>query len=81
MGKNKKLIITTSGERSMKEIRKDVTDKGFYVDQVFDAIGSISGKVDDEKVIDKIKKVKGVTDVSPQHPDIDIGRPGDSETW
>ncbi len=81
MGKSKKLIITTSGKRSMKEISKDLTDKGFYVDQVFDAIGSISGKVNDEKVIDKIKKVKGVTDVSPEHPDIDIGRPDDSETW
>ena len=81
MGESKKLIITTSGDRPINEIRKDLTDKGFYVDQVFDAIGSISGKVDDEKLIDKIKKVKGVTDVSPEHPDIDIGRPGDSETW
>lgn len=81
MGKSKRLIITTSGDRSMKDIKKDLTDKGFAVDQVFDEIGSISGRVDDDEVIDKIKKVKGVTDVSPEHSDINIGRPGDSETW
>lgn len=81
MGKSKRLIITTSGDRSMEDIKKDLTDEGFAVDQVFDEIGSISGKVDDDKVMEKIKKVKGVTDVSPEHPDIDIGRPGDSELW
>ena len=81
MGKRKRLIITTSGDRSIGDIAKDLTGEGFTVDQVFDAIGSISGEIDNDETIDKIKKVRGVTDVSPEHPDISIGRPGDSETW
>ena len=81
MGKRKKFIITTSGNRPINKISKDLTNNGFQVDQVFDVIGSISGSVSDEKVIDKLRKVKGVTDVSPEHPDINVGLPGDSETW
>jgi len=81
MGKRKKLIVTTSGDRSIHDVAKDLIARGFVVDQVYDAIGSLSGEADDDDVIDKIKKVKGVADVSPEHPDIDIGHPGDSNTW
>ena len=81
MGKRKKLIITTSGDRSIHDVAKDLTATGFVTGQVYDAIGSISGEADDDDVIEKIKKIKGVADVSPEHADIDIGPPGNSDTW
>ena len=47
MAKGKTWIITTSGERSAKEVAKDLKAKGFTVDQVMDEIGTITGAADD----------------------------------
>ena len=37
-------IVTTSGERSVKDVAKDLKAKGFSVDQVLDEIGAITGR-------------------------------------
>ena len=79
MGAGKKWIITTSPDQSIEDVKKKVTQAGFSVDQVFDQIGSLSGTASDE-VVDKLRSVKGVADVSPDHP-IDIGPPDAPVTW
>lgn len=79
MPKHKTWIITTSGQRSTKDVAKDLRAKGFTVDQVLDEIGTITGAGDDA-VVAKVRKVDGVSDVSPDHP-IDIGPPDAPTTW
>lgn len=79
MPKSKGWIITTSGDRPAKDVAKDLKAKGFTVDQVLDEIGSITGTADDA-VAAKARSVRGVADVSPDHP-IDIGPPDSPTTW
>jgi hypothetical protein len=79
MAKNKTWIITTSGERSTKDVAKDLKAKGFAVDQVLDEIGAITGEADDALVA-KLRGIDGVSDVSPDAP-IDIGPPDSPTTW
>ena len=79
MAKNKTWIITTSGQRSAKDVAKDLKAKGFTVDQVLDEIGTITGAGDDA-VVAKVRKIDGVSDVSPDSP-IDIGPPDSPTTW
>ena len=78
--KRKKWVITTSGDRPISDVEKDLTGTGFAVDSVLDAIGAIIGS-GDEKVAEKLRKIPGVTDVSPEPPTIDIGPPDSPETW
>lgn len=78
MAKNKKWIVTTSPEQ-ISEVRKKLTEAGFSVDQVLHEIGSITGTASDD-VIEKLRSVDGVSDVSPDHL-IDIGPPDSPVTW
>jgi hypothetical protein len=80
MGKNKKWVVTTSGNRSLNDVEKELTDNGFAVDQVLDAIGIITGEVTDDDVVDRLRAIPGVTDVEPD-ADINIGPPGAPDTW
>lgn len=73
MGKNKRWILTTDSERPIREITKELTAAGFKVGQVHEHIGSVVVAADDDAV-PKLKKVRGVVDVSPDSP-IDIGPP------
>ena len=79
MPKSKGWIVTTSGDRSAKEIAKDLKAKGFTVDQVLDEIGAITGAAD-ESVVSKLRAIDGVADVSPEG-EIDIGPPDAPTTW
>lgn len=79
MAKNKTWIITTSGQRSTKDVAKDLEAKGFTVDQVLDEIGTITGAADDS-VVAKLKGIDGVSDVSADSA-IDIGPPDSPSTW
>ena len=79
MPKSKSWIVTTSGERSAKDVAKDLKAKGFSVDQVLDEIGAITGAADDG-VVEKVRAIKGVADVSPEGT-IDIGPPDAPTTW
>ncbi len=73
MGKSKSWILTTDGDRPLREITKDVVAAGFEVGEVHEHIGSVV-VAGDEKGVPKLKKVRGVVDVSPDTP-IDIGPP------
>lgn len=79
MTKKKRWVVTRSGDRSLGDIKKKLTESGFVVEEVFDEIGSIIGTASDE-VVEQLRSVPGVADVSPE-PSVDIGPPDSPETW
>lgn len=79
MSKGKRWNITTSGHRSLAEVRKDVKEAGFDVDQVHEEIGIITGAAS-EAVAKKLRAIPGIADVSPEES-IDIGPPDSPDTW
>jgi predicted CoA-binding protein len=76
---NKTWIITTSADRPIKDVAKDLEDAGFSVGNVNDEIQSITGAAS-EAALDKLRSISGVVDVSPDEP-IDVGPPGSPDTW
>jgi hypothetical protein len=72
-------VVTTSSDRSIGDVAKDLSAAGFKVDQKLEAIGVITGQ-GDQKAVAKARTIRGVTDVSPE-PKVDIGPPGSSDTW
>jgi hypothetical protein len=64
MAVTKNWVITTSGDRRIHDIAKDLADAGLKDGKVLEEIGSITGSAE-ERVVEKLRKVKGVTDVSP----------------
>jgi hypothetical protein len=72
-------IVTTSGDRAIADVAKDLKAAGFAIEQTLDQVGVITGK-SDAKAITKARAVRGVADVSPDHP-VDIGPPNSRETW
>jgi hypothetical protein len=73
-------VITTSGDRSIGAIAKDLGSAGLTRRQVLKEIGSITGSASDKDVA-KLRKVRGVADVSPSAPPVNIGPPDSDETW
>jgi hypothetical protein len=72
-------IVTTGGDRSIREVAKDCTAAGLEGAKVLKEVGTITGTAS-AAAVSKLRKVRGVTDVSPDTP-IDIGPPDSSETW
>ena len=72
-------VVTTSGDRPLAEIAKELSKAGFAVDQTLDQIGVITGRSDD-KGVKKARAIRGVADVSPETP-VDIGPPNSPDTW
>lgn len=79
MPESKKWIVTTSGDRPIYEVAKELTKTGFTVGNVLDEIGSITGDAS-EDVAQRLRSLPGVVDVSPDSP-IDIGPPDTPVTW
>jgi hypothetical protein len=79
MADKKEWIVTTSGDRPLTEVAKELKENGFKVVDVLDEVGSITGTGGDD-VAEKARAVEGVTDVSANAP-IDIGPPDAEETW
>ena len=82
MGKTPKTpvwSITTSSERPIRDISKDLTKAGLVDGEILEEIGVITGAAD-EKVAKKLRKVRGVVDVSVV-PDVDVGPPDSPVTW
>lgn len=77
--RRKQWIVTTSTDRPVGDVAKDLTSAGFAVSAKYPEIQSIAGTADDEAIA-RVRKVRGVIDVSPDQP-IDIGPPDSSETW
>ena len=79
MAQRKTWIVTLSGDRPIADVRKAVSAAGFKVQQVLDAVGSITGSADDATAA-KVRRIKGVADVSPDTT-IGVGPPDSDTTW
>lgn len=67
------VVITVSGDRHIHEVARDLKASGLESAQVLDAIGIVTGSAAPTS-ISKLKKVRGVQDVSEDHP-VSIGPP------
>jgi hypothetical protein len=79
MSKKPGWVITTSGDRPITEISKDLEAVGFEIRHVLTEIRSITGSAD-KKLVAKLRKVRGVIDVSPE-TSIDVGPPDAGDVW
>ena len=79
MPDRKTWIVTTDGIRPIDEIVPELARAGLHVEQVLDAIGSVTGTAD-ASALDAVRAVRGVVDVSPDGA-VDVGPPGDADTW
>lgn len=77
--KKKEWVVTTSGDRPLDEVAKELKKSGFKVSQVLSEVGLITGEGGDD-VAAKARKVKGVADVSA-NVGADVGPPDEGETW
>jgi hypothetical protein len=77
--KSKNWIVTTSADRPIQRIAKDLEAAGFSIGNVNDEIKSISGAAGDD-VVEKLRSISGVVDVSADEP-VDVGPPDSSDTW
>jgi len=68
------LIITVSRDRPIQDVVNDLKSAGFDVDQVLEFTGTVTGAAH-PLTADRLRSVRGVADVSPDHP-VDIGPPG-----
>ncbi len=73
MARNTGWIVTTSDDRPIAEIAKDLSRAGFNVGHVLGEVGSITGSAD-PAIVGKLRAIPGVADVSPE-TGIDIGPP------
>jgi hypothetical protein len=74
MAEGKRWIVTASGDRPLKDVKKELAAEGFAVEDVLDEIGCITGQAS-EAVAEKLRSVPGVADVSAEPPPINIGPP------
>jgi hypothetical protein len=72
--KKQSLVITTAGNRSVKDVARDLKDAGFEVDEVLESINVVTGKGSADSK-DKLRSVQDVVDISEDTP-VDIGPPG-----
>ena len=73
MAECKRWVVTTSGDRPLNDVARDIEAAGFAIDQVLDQIGIITGSATDS-VAEAVRAIPGVADVSLDEP-IDIGLP------
>ncbi len=79
MAKAKRWIITTSDQRPLADVAKELRSAGLKSVRVLKEVGSITGSADDA-IAANLRKVRGVVDVSADAA-VDIGPPDADETW
>jgi hypothetical protein len=67
------VIVTLSGNRDVDAVSRDLKRAGLRIDQVLEPTGIVTGKAD-PGTTKKLRQVRGVADVSADHP-VDIGPP------
>ena len=72
-------VVTTSGSIAVSDVARDLTEHGFAVEQVLDAIGVITGQCAESKVA-ALRKRPGVGDIARDSP-IDVGPPDSPDVW
>jgi hypothetical protein len=80
MAEQKGWTVTTSADRPIRDVAKDLRKAGFAVGEVLEEIGVITGSSDDDTVRTKVRSIKGVVDVAPDLP-VDVGPPGAPDSW
>ena len=78
-GKRQSWIVTTSPDRPVAEIARDLSAAGFEVDQTLGEIGVITGS-SGEAAVRKARGIRGVADISPDAP-VSVGPPKGRDTW
>jgi hypothetical protein len=68
------LIVTVARGSHINDVARDLKAAGLEVEGVLDAIGIVTGRAH-AKSVARLRKVRGVADVSPDHK-VDIGPPG-----
>lgn len=81
MSESSKLIVMTSGDRDIDDVKKELIDNGFKVEEVLDELGFITGEVSDVSTVDRLRSVSGVSDISEAPAPVNIGPPGENDTW
>ncbi len=76
---DKTWVVTLAPGCDVAAARRGLTEAGFEVQSVMDAIGVITGAASDAAA-DRARGVEGVADVAEDQA-IDIGPPGGSHTW
>jgi len=79
MAATDKWVVSTSGDRPLREVEDALRKGGFAVAEVLGEIGCITGEASAD-VADRLRGIPGVADVAPQG-DIDIGPPDATDTW
>lgn len=79
MPDRRKWIVTLSGERPLADLKPELTAAGVKIGEVMDEIGVVNVE-GAEGAAKKLRGIKGVRDVSPDH-EIDIGPRGSADTW
>ncbi|MES3033767.1 MAG: ketohydroxyglutarate aldolase [Gemmatimonadota bacterium] len=72
-------VVTTSGTHTVSDVARALTEHGFDVEQVLDAVGVITGRCAASRV-PALRRLAGVSDVSPDFP-VDIGPPESPGAW
>jgi hypothetical protein len=67
------MIVTVGPDQDVRKVARDLKAAGLSVDQVLDTMNVVTGKADSKSVA-RLKQVRGVVDVSKDHP-VDIGPP------
>ena len=68
------LVVVVSGERPLQDVAADLRRAGFEIDQMLDAIDLVTGRAA-PGLRTRLAKIKGVKDVSEEHPPFNIGPP------
>jgi hypothetical protein len=77
-GKSRKAVPDRHGfERP--QVARDLKAAGLEVEEKLDAVGIVTGK-SHAKSVGRLRKVRGVVDVSPDHK-VDIGPPDAPISW
>ncbi len=72
---NEAMIVIAKGNRAMHEITQDLHAAGFQVGEVLEALRQVTGHAP-ANLKSRLKKIRGVEDVTPEHPEFNIGLPG-----
>ena len=72
---NEAMVVIAKGDRALHEIATDLHAAGFQVGDVLEAIGQVTGHAP-ANLKSRLKKIRGVKDVTGAHEDFDIGPPG-----
>src|SRR6516225_8767113 len=73
------LIVTVSKNHNINNVARDLKAAGLEVEEKLDAVGIVTGKAH-AKSVGRLRKVRGVVDVSPDH-EVNIGPPDAPISW